>query len=64
MSKAAALRGSQPGGAVVAHGDRVPLVLELPADVLRDVPVVFHQQDSHHGSPPTDDTLADILKVP
>jgi hypothetical protein len=26
------------------------LVLELPADVVRHVPIVFHHQDSHHGT--------------
>ena len=48
----AALRGPQAGGAVVAHRDGVALVLEVPADVLRDVPIVFHQQDSHRATHP------------
>jgi hypothetical protein len=46
------LRGPQPGGAVVAHRDGVALVLEVPADVLRHVTIVFHQQDPHHGTRP------------
>ena len=52
MSKAVQLGGAQAGGAVVADGHRVALVLEVPADVLRDVPIVFHQQDSHHRTRP------------
>jgi hypothetical protein len=39
--------GTQAGGAVVAHRDDMPLFLEPPANVLRDLDVVVDEQDSH-----------------
>ena len=55
MSNAVSSAARRPAAPSWHTDDAVALVLELPARILRDVPIVFHQQDSHHHSRSNDE---------